>query len=201
MDKSRKFKAYSRMSENELAARLSQRVKAGEISPEEKAFIQRKHEPRFQAKREKKTLRENQKFEWADLIEPLTAEIQSVENSIRYFKAKWEVRPPGWDDEHVSVYEFYHAYLKGLRSRFYAARRGGISLAQFKAAMRKVRDDIPINDGAHWVDYVTLEKRRQMYSKFNTLGHPERGRLRQPFQRTVTPQMRRRMMATSVKPQ
>lgn len=182
-----KYRPYSRMTRDQLAARLAYRVLKGQISQEERAFIMRKYEPQLTKKEE----HGNAKRAWKALLTPLKREIASVNSGINYYTKKLQAErtqfPPDHEDAHVAAYRAYYAYLITLRDRFQAARKRG-TLSDLKAEYKKTYA-LP-NNGEHWVDWVRPAAKERILHLFARITPTPGVKHRDPFTRRGTTSVR-----------
>lgn len=131
----------------------------------------------------KKRLSSNARF-WRKLLAPLTYEISSVREGLKYHGEQGNI-------EFITAYKEYFNVLLAIKAEMEDSKSRGLSVAnaivrfEGKLAAENGRDIKLPNNGEHWVDWVNPKLKREITALIDGLPYKPKARKRAPFARSA----------------
>ena len=165
-----RYQHFATLTRNELHNLLVQKG----YRPAEREAIQAEVKAYKEAQRVEKIRNAKHDSLWRDLIEPLSNEMRSVYNSLRYSKEAYPSR------ERKAALEAYQKVLSTLNRKLRSYWSAYVKTPRQLA----VDKGLP-NDGAHWTDWVPEKVKNAVVDAFAEIPPRFKAKAKVPFERKI----------------
>lgn len=165
-----KYAHFAALTHNELHNLLVQKG----YRPAERDQIHAEVDTYKEAQRVDKIRKAKHDSLWRDLIEPLSNEMRSVYNSLRYTKEAYPSR------ERKAALEAYQQVLASLNRKLRSHWSAYLKTPRQMATDKKIP-----NDGAHWTDWVPAKVKNAVVEAFEGIPPRFKAKVKIPFERKI----------------